>query len=393
VADGASRLLDGTAWSEACDRLKAAGTTLLGDDYPSDPRERSEGFRALTRLFAFAARMEIESGDPAFPAFVRYEEPHTQWGGPNPDNVYLRAAIDPAATYRVWGNVRGVRQAIFSLHEGDMQLGAYGVFGERSLDQLAVAPDGMLEITLAADEQPGNWIRLDPRARLFLIRLYQSDWERDATPPFFIERAGVEGTAPPPTDPAQVARGLERAVTWVERSLAFWNGFTRSAWERGKPNVAAPARAAPGGADNILYGSCLWELGAGDALLVTCEPPDAQYWGFTIHTLGWLESGDFASRQTSLNGHQAHLDPDGRVRLVLAHADPGVPNWIDTEERPRGLLVYRWVWTRTNPAPDARVVRVADLRAQMPAGHPTIDAAERCRRLARRRELAWRRYL
>ena len=123
------------------------------------------------------------------------------------------------------------------------------------------------------------------------------------------------------------------------------------------------------------------------------EKPDAEYWGFTIHTLGWLESGDFAERQTSLSGHQVHLDADGRMRIVLAHADPGAPNWIDIGGRPRGLLVYRWVWANDNPVPTAHEVALSDVRAQLPPDHPVVGEAERRRALSRRREAAWNRFL
>jgi hypothetical protein len=383
------RLLSGDAWREWCERLKASGEAILGDSFPQAPRERAEGFRWLTRLVVHALRTEVEAGDPLFPHFVRYETPDNQWGGPNPDNVYLRARVDAGSSYRVHADVRGVRQAIFSLHEGDMQLGQLGVYGETSLDALDVGPDGRLEIQISREPRPGNWIELHPAARLLGIRIYRSDWARDAAPAFHIERIGAEGLAPPPLEPAALARALERAATWVERSAVFWNGYTRALWERSTPNVASPARPAPGGADNILYGSCCWQLDDDDALLLECEVPDAGYWGFTIHTLGWLESGDFADRQTSLSDAQAHVDADGRLRIVLCSRDPGVPNWLDTEARQRGLLVYRWAWARSNPVPLARVVPLGSLRGELPPDHPAVDAATRRRALARRREAAW----
>jgi hypothetical protein len=390
MADDEARLLSGEAWRDFCRQLERSGAALLGEDFPQAPRERAEGFRALTRLLAHALRMEVEAGDPDHPSFVRYEEPFTQWGGPNPDNVYLRARVAPGRAYRVWGDVRGVRQAIFSLHEGDLQEGLPGVYGERSLDQLAIGSDGALEIRVAEVPQEGNWIRLDPQARLFAIRIFQSDWERDATPPFFIERLGAEAP-PPPLEPAALARALARSATWVERSVGFWNRFTRDAWQRGTPNVASPARAVPGGADHIRYGSCPWQLEPDEALLLCCEVPDADYWGFALHTLGWLESGDFANRQTSLSGHQLHVDGDGRVRIALASRDPGVPNWIDSEER--GLLVYRFVWARTAPTPEAVCVPLAELASHLPADHPRVTPEDRRRALARRRTQVWRRYL
>jgi hypothetical protein len=387
-----TRLASGAAWREWCERLAALGERILGADFPDDPRARAEGFRALTRLLVYATQLEMEAGDALHPVFYRYEDPRTPWGGPNPDNVYLRATIDPTASYRVTANVRGVRQALFSLHEGDMQLGEYGVFSERSLDALAVAPDGSLELVLSPEAQPGNWIPMHRAARLFMIRIYVADWERDAAPGFDIARVGGTGVPPPPLAPAAVERALDRAATWVEKSVVFWNGYLRKMAERMPRNVAAPPRAAPGGADHLLYGSCFWELGPDEALVLECASPEADYYGFTIHTLAWFESGDFANRQTSLNGAQIHADADGRFRLVAAHRDPGVPNWIDTEERREGMLTYRFIGAKTPPEPVARVVPLRDLAEALPSGHPQVAPAERAAALARRRAALWSRY-
>jgi len=390
--DDAERLTSGEAWRDFCRRLEAAGDAILAEGFPDRPGDRAEGFRWLTRLVGHATRMEVEAGDPRHPVFVRYETPHSQWGGPNPDNVYLRANVDPRLTSRIRADVRGVRQAIFSLNEGEMQLGELGVFGECTLDDLEVDESGGLELWISPDRRPGNWIEADPRGRLFTIRVYQSDWEADAAPVFHIERVGAEGVPPPPLEPAPLARALDRAATWVERTAVFWNGYTSAGWSRATPNVAAPPRPAAGGADNILYGSCFWELAPDDCLLLECDRPDADYWGFSLHTLGWLESGDFADRQTSLSDRQAHVDDDDRVRVVVARQDPGVPNWIDATGRPRGLLVYRWVFTRSAPAPTAEVLPLSALRARLPAAHPVIDDIARRRALARRREAAWSRF-
>jgi hypothetical protein len=396
MSEAGAALLDGSAWRAFCRRLEAIGERLQADGFADDARARSEGYRAITRWLAYAMQQEIENGDPRFPGFVSYQNPWNQWGGPNPDNIYLRANVDPQLAYRVWTrDARGLRQAIFSLHEGDMQLSEYGVFGERSLDQLPLAPDGGLELWLVpkgSAPRSGTSIELDPRARIFTIRLYQSDWERDALPIFQIERAGAEGEPRPLVDPAALAAGLERAARWVEASVEYWNRYTGQGWARSTPNVASPARSTPGGADNIRYGSCFWELERDQALLLEVERPDADYWNFVTHTMPWLETGEFDRRQISLNDQQTHVDADGVVRIVVAHRDPATPNWIDTEERRRGMLVYRWVWARTNPVPRARVVALDALRAALPDEHPVVAPDARRAQLARRREAVWNRY-
>jgi len=396
MGEAGAALIDGSAWRAFCRRLEAIGDRLQVAGFADEPRARTEGYRAITRWLVYALQQEIEAGDPQFPGFVRHQDPWNQWGGPNPDNVYLRANIDPRLAYRVWArDARGLRQAIFSLHEGDMQLSEYGVFGERSLDQLPLAPDGGLELWLmprGASPHAGHCIELDPRARIFTIRLYQADWERDALPTFQIERAGAEGEPRPPLGPAALAGGLERAARWVEASVDYWNRYTGTAWARATPNVPSPARSAPGGADHILYGNCFWELEPDEALVLEVERPDADYWNFVTHTIPWLETGEFDRRQISLNDQQAHVDSDGAVRVVVAHRDPATPNWIDTEERRRGMLVYRWVWARDNPVPRARVVALDDVRKAVPPDHPAVTPAARRALLARRREAVWNRY-
>lgn len=93
-----------------------------------------------------------------------------------------------------------------------------------------------------------------------------------------------------------------RSETWIEKTAVFWNDYTTQGWKRATPNSVNPARPTPGGADNVLYRACFWELSEDQASVIECDRPEADYWGFTLHTLGWLESGDFADRQTSLIG-------------------------------------------------------------------------------------------
>ena len=78
---------------------------------------------------------------------------------------------------------------------------------------------------------------------------------------------------------------------------------------------------------------------------------------------------------------------------MVAHDDPGVPNWIDTEGQPEGMLVYRSIGTRSRPTVEARVVPLAELRAHLPRSHPIVDRATRRDQLARRRAAVLARYV
>ena len=58
------------------------------------------------------------------------------------------------------------------------------------------------------------------------------------------------------------------------------------------------------------------------------------------------------------------LEADGSFRIVLAHEDPGVPNWIDTEGRGFGLVFWRFFMPEGEvETPQAHVVKLADLHA------------------------------
>jgi hypothetical protein len=367
-------------WRNFCRRLGDVGERLTKPPFPTSGADRALCARHLARQLVMALQAELEFGDVATPTFHRYEEPWVQWGGPNPDNLYARAAIDPAATYRVFGNVSGVRSALFSLVDGDMHLDRYGVFSERALAELDVGPDGSLELWISPDQQEHNWIASHADARLFLVRQYVCDWEHDRAATLTIERADAWGAAPdPPTPP-----GL---------SIEYWAAYVERARETLPRNSVSPPTTPRGGAPSIAYGAGWWHLDRDDALLITTDVPDADYWAWTAHHRFRLDSGDFANRQTSLNMVQTAVDDDARIRLVVAHDDPGVLNWIDTELQPEGMLAYRSIGTRSRPTLEARVVPLAALREHLPSPYPAIDHTERRERLASRRAALLGRYL
>jgi hypothetical protein len=48
---------------------------------------------------------------------------------------------------------------------------------------------------------------------------------------------------------------------------------------------------------------------------------------------------------------------------VLAHSDPGVANWIDTEGKPFGMVFWRFFLPEGEvETPQATVVKLADVR-------------------------------
>ena len=56
-----------------------------------------------------------------------------------------------------------------------------------------------------------------------------------------------------------------------------------------------------------------------------------------------MQTFDYLHGQVSLNRAQTVAEPDGSIRIVIAHRDPGVANWLSTEGRAFGLVYWRFM--------------------------------------------------
>jgi hypothetical protein len=127
-----------------------------------------------------------------------------------------------------------------------------------------------------------------------------------------------------------------------------------------------------------------FELEHDQALVLEFEPPKGVYWSISLGN-PWLETIHYGRHQSSLNGHQAVQDPDGRVRFVLAAQDPGVANWLDTAGFSNGAMLLRCVRTETAPVPDTRVVTVDAVLSALPPETTMTSPAERAKVIEGRR--------
>ena len=68
-------------------------------------------------------------------------------------------------------------------------------------------------------------------------------------------------------------------------------------------------------------------------------------------------------------------DADGRFTFVVAHSDPGVPNWIDNEGHTAGTLYWRFLLPEGDiEQPRCRVVLLADVAKALADGANTPGA-------------------
>jgi hypothetical protein len=123
--------------------------------------------------------------------------------------------------------------------------------------------------------------------------------------------------------------------------IRTWFAFPEWFYLNEPVNTLTPPRPTPGGLSSQWSSVGHYDLADDQALVVTVPRGDAPYLGFQLGTV-WYTSLDYADHQTSLNGHQAQVDPDGMIRLVVAEHDPGVANWVERLGHDRGYLQFRW---------------------------------------------------
>ena len=373
------------AWRKFAQHISELGRALPDPPFPQSERETTDGYRYLTRLMVIGLQWAVEFGDPDFPAFYRHDDDVTKWGGPNVDNTYLRARVRAGNSYRIIGQRGGSHGFLISECEGDMQLEQYGVYDEIWDDQLATDENGNFELIVSSERPPGhegNWIHLHPNAGNITVRAYYNDWSRESPPTVRIERIGGEGLSPSPLTPHEMARRIDEASDWIVRSFHYWNRYVDTAYRKVGANVVIAPGAAQGGAKDIAYGFGFFRLAEDEAFVIEGEPPNAWFWNVMLYNLGWMESLDFANRLTSLNGHQMQIDDDGRYRIVIAHHDPGVPNWLDTTGLHEGMLATRYIRTSDVPPQSGQLVKFDQIREALASSTPTMTIDERRAQIA-----------
>lgn len=361
------QVVAGNSWEAFCDLLKRAGRQILRPETPADPLNRAEGIRYLSRLTRLGLEMYLEAGNPDFPTFMVPSHETAKIGADNPDMGYLAARIDGRNRYRVHGNRGTVASINFSTKRGGYDKGGQLLLSDfLDSSRMQFEPDGSFELILSPERCPGNWLRIEPDTVQLLVRQVFLDRRSEKPAQLRIERIDA-GAKPPPLDAATLHEGLTKAAHFVENTARVFADWSQSYLPHA--NQLPPADQAlcqsVGGDPNIFYYHSYWELADDEALLVDIERfPQCDYWNIQINNY-WLESLDYRYFRVCLNKHSAQANPDGSVRLVLAHADPGVPNWLETAGHHNGTLSFRWLGAVTPVHPETRVIKLTDLKKEI----------------------------
>ncbi len=139
---------------------------------------------------------------------------------------------------------------------------------------------------------------------------------------------------------------------WVSREV---NRFSGSEDGEGNTGIGYAAK-------DIDYRQTLYELDADQALVMRGRFPRCRFANVVL----WnhrLQTAPYRYRRVSLNRRQVRYEKDGSFEIVVAHRDPGVPNWIDPAGLRTGMIFWRFLLPEEEVPPiQAEVVDVRALR-------------------------------
>ena len=256
--------------------------------------------------------------------------PFTKMGLDNPDTLYFGTRVQAGRDYVVTGTRGTTTDLSFQLLGGeytdDNVPDSETAFDDRQLD---VGADGEFQ-----------W-RFTPKTNAQLvIREVYNDWSAQRGK-VAIARVDTAGTAPPPLTNELVEKRFAVAGKQLVQRIKTWLQFPQWFYMNIPVNTMVAPRLTPGGLATQYSSAGHFELTPDQALVITLPATDAPYLGFQLGSL-WYVSLDYINHQSSLNGTQAQVDADGKIRIVVADRNPGVMNWVETLGHRKGFLQFRW---------------------------------------------------
>lgn len=316
--------------------------------------------------------------------------PGTRWGIDNPDSVYRTIPISGAERYVIRGKVHYPRltENYFTLWNAYM--GTVDVLDGKSL---VLDKDGSFEIFVDSDGKGNraNHVKSSPEAVEFYIRDVVTDWANERPSELSIERLGGTAKKPERSFDQKVADAQALIIKNVDNTIR-WN---RQALD--KPvNMFdfVIDRDTDGALRNQVYIMGHFNLQDDEGLLVDVDLGGAAYFIAPITNL-WGTTNDIVHENGSLNLTQMKRDSDGAVRLLVSRKDPGIWNWLDTNDMQDGIMTLRWAEFETR-RPGAslratgRVIKLADVAKEMPKSVKVTPAERRKQLEERARSYLWR---
>ena len=292
--------------------------------------------------------------------------------GDNPDAIYFDAPLADGLEYVVHGNLHGASYFSLTLEEGTQEGGmASNTAGVLNNTDMDIDSNGNFTLYLGGEKRASNWLPLTPNTSRLTTRHYFEHVTPAALDPECEPRMRIECLTPTPVpappDDASVAAGIQRVANVIRsRTLDMPPMANREqpVFVNLTPNEFPPP-VPPGdfglAAFDAHYSMAPYFIDKDEALVITGRWPTCCFGNVCLWNR-FQQTLDYRNRPVSLNRSQTKLEEDGSFRIILAHENPGLPNWIDTEGKLFGLVFWRFfIATGEVETPLARVVKLADL--------------------------------
>ncbi len=366
------------AYTHLLDTLAEVGRRFAGEEWMiSDPTDVAEGLALTLQHLATGLETQFDE-DPAHPTFRPIVTAWRKALGDNADARYHDARVDPSGTYRIRGELAGAVYVSFTVEaaagDGSFPTATLGVLNDTDLE---AGDDGSFELVVGGTERGGPWLPLPDGSARLTVRHYWEEADTPWRPP--VADLGlvidlIDGHDAVPSRPAAptdetTAAGIRRLATYVRSRTV--DLIPRPGEGEPPPFVSRvphefPAPVPPGAhalaAADAAYSLAPYLLGPDEALVLTARWPECRCANVSLWNRQ-MQTFDYLRGQVSLNRAQTVPEADGSIRLVVAHRDPGVANWLSTEGRPFGLVFWRFLLPEGPIAtPGAEVVPVDSLR-------------------------------
>lgn len=399
-------------WERFCRQLMVAGEEAFKDANAPNDLQRADAFRYLTQNLGQAFDLALETRNTRFPVIHAFCSPFCKLGGDAADFTYQQAWIDGESTYRISGN-RGTAR-FFNIAVQGQRLDPRPEIGWRPLHepfgdtpevnlfghQLQASWDGSFELYIGGPQREGNWLPTTQNSRKLFIRQGFDRWD-EVPATMRIERVGMSEPRPMPSS-KEIIKAMDWAGDFVTGLMRDKPELTYAQTEELDPaiiNIFPGERRALGNAGHNVTS----DRKRGRSAAVMCwrlQPDEALTIEFDYHPGFWMmtnmgvffTSMDYLYRSVSYTPARTKVDPDGKVRMVMAHDDPGYHNWIDTQGFERGHLANRNLMTDRMTEFRSRVVKRSELASAMHPASAKVNLEERAERLQERYNAILRRY-
>lgn len=389
-----------SAWAQFGDDVASLTSVIENAPFNQDAQTAAEGYRHLSRYLATFLAEYTDYRDPDYPQFARLPNMVARIGWDNPDNLYLSFPVRGDHVYQLRGDLSHFDLVTINVYSG--MLGHTPILDIRTIssvvsDDLETHDNGNFVLTLSAEPTDGNWLKLDPDAYIVIVRRLVSDWQETEEGTWEVVNLTTLGYGAPRPTPELVRENLDHAVTQVKSLRELFTLAHRATFQLAlrSNEVSEPAVTDPNipMADPFQAASRgYFKLQEHEALLIEAPVIDCRYSSIQLAN-PWMESLDYASRQTNLNLANTHVDSDDRIRYIVSHSDPGINNWLDTSGLSEGSFCLRWTMCSAYPTEiSSKVIELAQLESNLPPGTPKVGPEERRQIVAKRQAAVSRRY-